>query len=56
LDKITLCEIANLPSITDPEQVKDLFNQALAIAESTQDDFERCKIYCLIIQALAKYP
>lgn len=49
-----LCEIANSPLITNPEQVKDLFNQALAIAEDPSRAQKRCSIYCIVLQALAE--
>lgn len=49
-----LCEIANSSLITSPEQLNDLFDQALAIAERIPTAHQRCSVYSLILRALAK--
>lgn len=45
------CQIANSPAVS-VEQSKDCFSQALAIAEGAKGPYSRCRLYCLVLQAL----
>jgi hypothetical protein len=55
-----LCAVANSPLITDPEQAKDILNQALDIARNTHERYKgykahkQCEMYCTILESLAK--